>query len=226
MGYSPWGHKDLDTTERLHLHLPCIISLSSWSLQHLSSSWICPSRITALSWRRGLHNSVKRRAMPCRATQDGRVIAESSDKIWYPGGGNGKPPQYTCHENLMNYMKDQNDNLCLMWYLKVNQDHYWCLPGKHWYVKTRCIRYVFQAETCRRVSTFCSGILAVLPASLLSDIPSSVSASAVRSMGLWLQLIETHPLSCLSFSHFIMNFSYLKQNQKPFCNFTFPTPLN
>ena len=151
---------------------------------------------------------------------------QSSDKTRSTGGENSKPPQYTCHENLMNYMKDQNDNLCLMWYLKVNQDHYWCLPGKHWYVKTRCIRYVFQAETCRRVSTFCSGILAVLPASLLSDIPSSVSASAVRSMGLWLQLIETHPLSCLSFSHFIMNFSYLKQNQKPFCNFTFPTPLN
>ena len=39
--------------------------------------------ITALSWWRGLHNSVKIRAIP-----DGRVIAESSDKTWSTGGGN------------------------------------------------------------------------------------------------------------------------------------------
>ena len=83
-----------------------------------------------LSWWRGLCNPMKLRPMPCRATQDGRVIAESSDKIWYTGGGNGKPPQYTCHENLMNCMKDRNDNLCLMWHLKVNWDPYWYLPEK------------------------------------------------------------------------------------------------
>ena len=39
-----------------------------------------PSWITALSWRRGLHNSMKLLVMPCRVTQDGQVIAESSEK--------------------------------------------------------------------------------------------------------------------------------------------------
>ena len=35
--------------------------------------------------------------MPCRATQDGQVIVESST-----GGGDGKPLQYTCCESIMN----------------------------------------------------------------------------------------------------------------------------
>ena len=31
VGYSPWGHKELDTTERLHFHfLSTIASLSIW----------------------------------------------------------------------------------------------------------------------------------------------------------------------------------------------------
>ena len=41
-----------------------------------------PSQITALWWWRGLCNSMKLWAMPCRATQDRWVIAESSDKTW------------------------------------------------------------------------------------------------------------------------------------------------
>ena len=68
-----------------------------------------PSWVTALSWRRGLCNSMKLWAMLCRATQDGRVIAGSSDKTWSTGGGNGKPTQYTCCENLMNCIKGQKD---------------------------------------------------------------------------------------------------------------------
>ena len=36
-----------------------------------------------------------------------RVIVESSDKMWSTGGGNGKPPQYTCHENLTNCITGQ-----------------------------------------------------------------------------------------------------------------------
>ena len=75
----------------------------------LGTLTIPPSRITALSWWRGLSNSVKLWAMPWRATQDGWVIAESSDKMWSTGGGNGKPPQYTWHENLMNCIKGQKD---------------------------------------------------------------------------------------------------------------------
>ena len=47
--------------------------------------------------------------MLCRATQDGWVMVESSDKMWFIGEGNGKPLQYSCLENPMNSMKRQND---------------------------------------------------------------------------------------------------------------------
>ena len=47
--------------------------------------------------------------MPCRATQDGRVMVESSNKMWSTGEGNGKPLQYSCLENHMNSMKRQKD---------------------------------------------------------------------------------------------------------------------
>ena len=48
--------------------------------------------------------------MLCRATQDGWVMVESSDKTWSPGEGNGKPLQYFCLENPMNSMKRQKDS--------------------------------------------------------------------------------------------------------------------
>ena len=47
--------------------------------------------------------------MPCRATQDGWVIMESSDKMWSTEQGNGKPLKYSCLENHMNSMKRQKD---------------------------------------------------------------------------------------------------------------------
>ena len=47
--------------------------------------------------------------MSCRATQDGRVMVENSDKTWSTGEGNGKPLQYSCLETLMNSMKRQKD---------------------------------------------------------------------------------------------------------------------
>ena len=47
--------------------------------------------------------------MPCRATQDGWVMVESSDKTWSTREGNGKPLQYSCLENPMNSMKRQKD---------------------------------------------------------------------------------------------------------------------
>ena len=47
--------------------------------------------------------------MPCRATQDGWVVVESSDKKWSTGKGNGKPLQYSCLENPMNSMKNKKD---------------------------------------------------------------------------------------------------------------------
>ena len=45
----------------------------------------------------------------CRAIQDGQVIEESFNKAWATGGGNGKPLQYSYHENPMSSMKRQKD---------------------------------------------------------------------------------------------------------------------
>ena len=45
--------------------------------------------------------------MPCRATQDKRVMLESPDKTWSTGEGNGKPFQYSCLENPVNSRRRQ-----------------------------------------------------------------------------------------------------------------------
>ena len=47
--------------------------------------------------------------MPCRTTQDRRVMVESSDQMWSTGEGIGKSLQYSCLENPMNRMKKQKD---------------------------------------------------------------------------------------------------------------------
>ena len=47
--------------------------------------------------------------MPYRATQDGWVMVEISEKMWSTGEGNGTPLQYSCLENPMNSMKRQKD---------------------------------------------------------------------------------------------------------------------
>ena len=62
------------------------------------------TRTTALS------NSMKP-SHACRATQDRWVMVERSDRMWSTGEGNGKPLQYSCHENPMNSMKRQNDRI-------------------------------------------------------------------------------------------------------------------
>ena len=47
--------------------------------------------------------------IPCRATQDGCGMVESSDKMWSTGEGNRKPLQYSCLEKPMNRMKRKKD---------------------------------------------------------------------------------------------------------------------
>ena len=47
--------------------------------------------------------------MPCGATQDRRVMVESSDKMWSTGEGNGKPLQYSCLQNPRDSRKRQKD---------------------------------------------------------------------------------------------------------------------
>ena len=49
--------------------------------------------------------------MLCGATQDGRVIADRSDKMWPTGEGNGKPLQFSFFENPIHSMKRQNDKI-------------------------------------------------------------------------------------------------------------------
>ena len=49
--------------------------------------------------------------MLCGATQDRRVMVESSAKMRSTGEGNGKPLQYSYLENPMNSMKRQNDRI-------------------------------------------------------------------------------------------------------------------
>ena len=47
--------------------------------------------------------------MLCKATQDGCLMLESSDKMWSTGEGNGKPLHYSCLENPMNSVIRQKD---------------------------------------------------------------------------------------------------------------------
>ena len=47
--------------------------------------------------------------MPCKATQDGWLMLESSDKMWFTVEWNCKPLQYSYLENPMNSMKMQKD---------------------------------------------------------------------------------------------------------------------
>ena len=47
--------------------------------------------------------------MSCRATQEGWVTVESSDKAWSTGEGNGKLLQYSCLENPVSNMRRQKD---------------------------------------------------------------------------------------------------------------------
>ena len=68
---------------------------------------LTPSWITALSWQKDFHNSMELWAMPCRATQEGRVIVESSDIMWSTTGEDGKPSRYTWRENPMNCIERQ-----------------------------------------------------------------------------------------------------------------------
>ena len=62
-----------------------------------------------ITWIPALCNSVRLWAMPCRASQDGQVMVESSDKTWSTGEENGKPLQHSYLENPTNCIKRQKD---------------------------------------------------------------------------------------------------------------------
>ena len=62
-----------------------------------------------ITWTTALSNAMKLWPMPCRATQVGQVMVESSDKTPSTGEGNGKPLQHSCLENPMKGMTRQKD---------------------------------------------------------------------------------------------------------------------
>ena len=96
-----WDHKEWDMTEQLNWN-KLIRGQQIENHNHRKLT-------NLITWTTTLSNSMKLKAMLCRATQDGRVMVESSDKIWPTGEGNGKPLQYSCPENPMNSMKRQKD---------------------------------------------------------------------------------------------------------------------
>ena len=88
---------------------PPIRKLPEASYPHPSEGWQNENhnhrKLTNLiTWTTALSSSLKLWAMPCRATQDGQVMLESSDKTRPTGEGNGKPLQYSCLDNPMNSM--------------------------------------------------------------------------------------------------------------------------
>ena len=96
------------TSDPTRHHQEASISLLSFSIRG-QTCWKPQSQKTNQSdtWTRATSNSMKLWAMPCRATQDGRVMVESSDRMWSTREGNGKPMQYSCLEIPMSSMKRQ-----------------------------------------------------------------------------------------------------------------------
>ena len=65
-----------------------------------------------IKWTTALCNLMKLWAMSCRATQDGWVMVESSDKTWSPGEGNGKLFSILALRTHKQYEKDEME-ICL-----------------------------------------------------------------------------------------------------------------
>ena len=55
----------------------------------------------------------------CRATKDGRVMVESSDKTCCTGEGNGKPLQCSHLKNLMNSMENGGEIIYIYTYIYI-----------------------------------------------------------------------------------------------------------
>ena len=93
-------------------HQEIFISLLSFSIRR-RKDWRPQSQKTNQSDHMGtaLSNSVKLWVRLCRATQDGQVMVESSDKIWSTGEGNAKPLKHSCLENPKNRMKRRKDRI-------------------------------------------------------------------------------------------------------------------
>ena len=81
-----------------------------------------------ITWTTALANSMKLWAVLCRATQDGWVVVESSDKAWSTGEGNGKPLQYSSLENPMNSRLYLRMVRCRYWNDVISKPSQLCFP--------------------------------------------------------------------------------------------------
>ena len=107
--------------------------------------YLSPPWITALLWWRGLRNSMKLWAMPCRATQNGQVMGESSDKMQSTGKGNGKPLQYSCCKTPWTVWKGKQ-----IWHWKMSPSGWKVsnmLPGKSRDIAPEGMKRLSQAKT-------------------------------------------------------------------------------
>ena len=92
-------------------HQEASISLLSFSIRG-QTVWKPQSQKTNQSDHRGPQPCLTQwNYEPCKATQEGQVMVESSDKMWSTGKGKHKPLQYSCLENPMNSMKRQKDRI-------------------------------------------------------------------------------------------------------------------
>ena len=105
----------------------------SYSLLLCLSFRICKLRPTRAGWCTVIMKMGG--LVPCGATQDGRVMVESSDKKWSTGEGNGKPLQYSCLENPMNSMKRERDRTLKDELPRLVGAQY--APGEQWRTNSR-----------------------------------------------------------------------------------------
>ena len=101
VGYSPWGHKELDMTE----HMPCFIYLyMDYLMSHFSywpstspersSGW---SSLQCPSYNLKFPGGLDGKESACNAGDLGLIPRSGRS----PGEGNGNPLQYSCLENAM-----------------------------------------------------------------------------------------------------------------------------
>jgi len=133
--------------------------------------------------------------MPYRATQDGRVMVESSDKMWSTGEGNSKPLQYSCHEQYESRTWKVTSHIwkgCKLLIFRVADSHYsfwnpktgneWsraysCSLGSHWSHSTN-----ISVNTSRAPKVlYFAWILLLTPCEYYSDKPVHVLSNFIIS---------------------------------------------
>ena len=90
---SPWGHKESNKTDWLNNNKAGDSGTEEYMKQFGSADTMKNWNSQYLNGGILLSNSMKLWAMPCRASQDGWLMVESSNKKWPTGEGNGKPLQ-------------------------------------------------------------------------------------------------------------------------------------